>query len=263
MATEQQIAANRLNAQLSSGARTQVGRNISRMNALRHGLTGQLEVTTPEEKEAKDKFFAEIISGLAPEGSIENQFAHSVADGHWRLNRASMIENNMFTLACSFEAEQTAQIRRVADDADADRDETSSYETKDLEIDNALSAARVFLADSKSFQLLTIYEGRIHRNMMQNLQQLTALQATRRAVEAEHAAKQNALRDQAFEEVRLLTQLAEMEGVPCDIATDFPDKNGFVFSTTEIAQNIRRITRLKAAKQAESTNWNPSIRRAA
>jgi hypothetical protein len=84
------------------------------MNALRHGLTGQLEVTTPEEKDAKDKFCAAIISSLVPEGSIENQFAHSVADGHWRLNRASMIENNMFTLASSFEDAQSEQIRRVA-----------------------------------------------------------------------------------------------------------------------------------------------------
>ena len=84
MATEAQIAANRRNAKLSSGPKTQVGKNVSRMNALRHGLTQQIEVMTPEEKEAKDKFFDDIISSLAPEGAIESQFAHSVADGHWR-----------------------------------------------------------------------------------------------------------------------------------------------------------------------------------
>jgi hypothetical protein len=52
MATEAQIAANRRNAQLSSGPKTQAGKNVSRMNALRHGLTQQIEVMTPEEKEA-------------------------------------------------------------------------------------------------------------------------------------------------------------------------------------------------------------------
>jgi len=258
MASEQQIAANRLNAQLSSGPKTDEGRKVSRMNALRHGLTCQIEVTTPEEKQAKDKFFSDIISSLSPEGSIENQFAHAIADGHWRLNRASTIENNIFTLACSFEAAQAEQIRLAAE-----FDEAGSGDTEDPEVDKALGAARVFIADPKRFQLLTIYEGRIHRNMMKNLQQLTEMQAARRAARVEADAKRSAQREQAFDEARLLTQLAEMEGVPCDIASDFPDKNGFVFSSAEIDRAVRRITRLKAAKQAESANWNPSIRRAA
>ncbi len=39
MATEEQTAANRLNAQLGSGPKTEAGRNRSRaMNARRHGL---------------------------------------------------------------------------------------------------------------------------------------------------------------------------------------------------------------------------------
>jgi len=138
-------------------------------------------------------------------------------------------------------------------------DERSRADTEDPEVDKALGAARVFIADPKRFQLLTIYEGRIHRNMTRNLQKLTELQATRRAAEA----SRTALREQALDEARRLTQLAEMESVPCDIATDFPDKNGFAFSTSEIAQTIRRLTRLKDAKHAESAHWNPFLRRAA
>ncbi len=239
MASEKQIAANRRNAQLSSGPKTQAGKNVSRMNALRHGLTQQIEVMTPEEKQAKDKFFDEIVSSLAPEGAIENQFAHSVADGHWRLNRASSIENNIFTLACSLQ------------------DPTESSENP--EVDKALAAARVFIADPKRFQLLTIYEGRIHRNMTKNLQQLTELQAIRRAARIQ---VRKAQRDQALDEARLHTQLAEMEGVTCDVATDFPE-TGFVFSTSEIAQAIRRANHLRAAHKAESTNWTWPVRQAA
>jgi hypothetical protein len=254
MATEQQIAANRLNALLSSGPRTNAGKNVSRMNALRHGITGQLEATTPEEKEAKDKFFAGIISSLAPEGFIENQFAHSVADGHWRLNRASSIEDNIFTLARSAEAAKAERIRAISgfDAAPAggsDRTDDTG-ETEDPEVDKALSAARVFIADPKRFQLLTIYEGRIHRNMMKSLQQLTDLQAARHAAEAEHTAKQNALREQVLEEACLLTQLDEMEGTSCDSAASFTHPNGFVFSNAEIAQSIRHLRRLEAARKA-------------
>ena len=259
MATEAQIAANRRNAQLSSGPRTQVGKNVSRMNALRHGLTQQIEVMTPEEKEAKDKFFDDIISSLAPEGAIESQFAHSVADGHWRLNRASSIENNIFTLARWLEDSSDASLD-ASDQATGDSDQATrdSDEANSPEVDKALSAARVFIADSKRFQLLTTYEGRIHRNMTKNLQQLTALQAIRHAAETSRKAQ----REQALEEARLHTQLAEMEGVPCDVAADFPE-NGFVFTTAEIAQAIRRANHLRAAHKAESTNWTWPIRSAA
>jgi hypothetical protein len=54
-----------------------------------------------------------------------------------------------------------------------------------------------------------------------------------------------------------------MEGEPCDIATEYPQLIGFVFSDAEIAQAIYFAGRLKAAKRAESNDWNPSIRRVA
>ena len=96
MATEKQIIANRRNAELSCGPRTDVGKKVSRMNALRHGLTGQIEVTTPEEKEAKDKFCGEIESSLAPEGGLERQIAHSIANGYrtrlWKTELAALAD---------------------------------------------------------------------------------------------------------------------------------------------------------------------------
>jgi hypothetical protein len=239
MATEKQIAANRRNALLSTGPKTGDGKKASSMNAIRHGLTGQINVMTPEEQEAHDIFCEDIESSLAPENSIERQFAHSVADDHWRLNRARSIENNIFTLACSFE--------------------DSGDETENPEVEKALGAARVFIADPKRFQLLTIYEGRIHRGMQKNLKLLTELQATRRALEAQHKAQ----RDHALEEARLLCQLAATEGESCDPSTDYPDPNGFVFSNDEIAQSIRRISRLEAARHAESAGGKQVARHAA
>jgi len=272
MATEKQYIANRRNAQLSCGATTEEGKKASRMNALRHGLTGQIEVTTPAEKDAKDKFFAGIMSSLAPEGGIERQFAHSIAEDHWRLNRAKTIENNIFTLACSFTAEQARSARCAADFED-----DSPGETDSPEIDQALADARTFVADPARFQLLTVYERRIHCNMTKSMKQLLELQALRRAAEAEHAKTQTALRAQALEEACLLTQLDEMEGTPCDPAASFTHPFGLVFSNAEIAQSIRHVSRLhaaqaqvrwaatpsKAARPAESANGNPSIRRAA
>jgi hypothetical protein len=238
MASEKQIAANQRNAQLSTGPKTEAGRNASRMNAYAHGLTGHLDFRTPDEQAAHDKFCAGIVSSLAPAEGIERQFAQSVAEDHWRLDKARSIENNIFALACSF-----------MDNADETND------TDATEIDKALADVRTFTENPERFQLLTIYERRIHSNMTKSLRQLTELQATRRAAEAEQAATQNALRAQALDEARLHTQFAAMEGMPCDVAADFPNQNGFVFSTAEIAQIIRKVSHLNAAKRAESSDW--------
>jgi hypothetical protein len=81
MATEQQIAANRPNALRSSDARSNAGKEVSQMNALRRGLTGQLEATSREEKEAAQK--------------ARNVLATRSSCGR----RASAIDNNIFTLA--------------------------------------------------------------------------------------------------------------------------------------------------------------------
>jgi hypothetical protein len=183
MATEKQIAANRRNAQLSTGPNTEPGRNVSRLNAYRHGLTGQIEVMTPDEKEVHDQFCAGIVTSLNPADPLESQFAQCVAEGNWRLNRARTIENNIFTLACSFEG--------TSDEAD---------EPESVAVDKALAAARAFVADPARFQLLTVYEMRIHRKTQNDLNQLKELQATRNALEEKEQAENEARRVKAFEE---------------------------------------------------------------
>jgi hypothetical protein len=82
MATEKQIAASQRNAQLSTGPAPESGKKTSRLNALRHGLTRQIEITDPEEKAAKEQFLAEIVVSLAPASGLEFQLALSVADGY-------------------------------------------------------------------------------------------------------------------------------------------------------------------------------------
>src|ERR1039458_5389019 len=138
MATEEQIAANRRNAQLSSGPKTEAGRNRSRMNALRHGLTGQVTTMTDEDRAAHDLFSKPLIKDLAPEGAMETQLAQRVATDSWRLNRASAIEDNLFALGL--------------------HDNGGKLCLENEQIDAALTTARVFTMESKQLQLLTLYE---------------------------------------------------------------------------------------------------------
>jgi hypothetical protein len=84
MASERQIAANRRNALLSRGAKTQAGKMASSRNALRHGLTAR----------NNDNLDGRIESSLHPENEGERRLAQSVAGDHSRLTKARFIRNS-------------------------------------------------------------------------------------------------------------------------------------------------------------------------
>jgi hypothetical protein len=50
--SQSRLTANRANAQLSTGPRTEEGKKRSSLNAFRHGLTGQIVIHTPEDQKA-------------------------------------------------------------------------------------------------------------------------------------------------------------------------------------------------------------------
>src|SRR5580700_10354906 len=98
MTSAKQIAANRENAKKSTGPKTPESKERTKMNALRHGLTGQVNLMPDEDREAHDKFCAAIVECLAPLGALEIQFAQSAAEDNWRANRGRAIETNMFAI---------------------------------------------------------------------------------------------------------------------------------------------------------------------
>ena len=207
MVSEKQLEANRRNAQKSTGARTAAGKANSSRNNLRHGLTGHISLLPTEDREAHDAFCNELIDSFNPETPMESQLANSIAEDSWRLNRARAIENNMFALG-------------------------HNHERREARI--ALADAETFLRQAAAFNLLSIYEQRINRNLQRNMKLLKELQTERKA-QHKHA----------MEEAKLLAQLNLVNGLPYQ-----PEQNGFVFSHTEINRAIDRDNRLTAAKQA-------------
>ncbi len=183
MISEKQLAANRANAQKSTGPKTEETKKIVSRNALRHGLTAQVTIMSEEERIAYDNFCAAIVQSLAPEGPLETQLAQSVAEDNWRLNRIRAVENNIFAAG----------------------DFTASWgvETDHPEIDDALRAAQVFASDPKKFALITLYMQRLNRDMQKSLATLQALQAGRKT-----------RRQQDLEEAAALLQLKEIKNIP-------------------------------------------------
>jgi hypothetical protein len=133
------------------------------MNATRHGLTGRTIVMPYEDMDAYHTFCKELFESLAPETPLERQYAQTFCDTQWRLNRALSIEDSMYALG-HFET-------------------AGNIETEHPQVHAALTAARVFRDDSKSFANLSLYEQRLRRTLDKSLKQLQSLQAERRALE--------------------------------------------------------------------------------
>jgi hypothetical protein len=229
MISEKQLDANRSNAQLSTGARTEEGKRRCALNATRHGLTGQVSAMTEEDRAAHDAFSAEMLKDLAPDGALETQLAQRIATDSWRLNRICAIEDNLFAIGLSEDGGTVDAI--VAIDHP--------------QIHAAFAAAKTFEKQAKNLQLLSLYEQRLNRAVQKNLATLRQLQATRKAE-----------RRAALEEAKKLCQLDDLKGrrndggrtASASISSVAYEVNGFVFSTNEIRAAVDRDRRLQHAE---------------
>jgi len=95
MATPAQIRANRANAQLSTGPRSEAGRQITRFNALKHGLAAKELVIPGEDPAALDALRADLIAEHQPAGPTEALLVEELAVCWWRLQRARKEETSM------------------------------------------------------------------------------------------------------------------------------------------------------------------------
>ncbi len=95
MSTMQQTLANQENAQSSTGPRTEEGKKIVALNALRHGLTSQLVILPNESKERYETFKTALLRDLKAEGAVELMLAETICDTYWRLERGRAAEDNV------------------------------------------------------------------------------------------------------------------------------------------------------------------------
>ena len=159
--SEARIEANRRNAKHSHGPTSAHGKHRSSQNAMRHGLTGRVVVLPHEDMEVFKAFSKEIVESLNANSPMERQFAQTIADSQWRLNRARTFEDGMLAMG-HFEAE-------------------GNFTADSPEIHAALTAAKVFRDRSKDFVNLALYEQRIGKAQKDAFRQLYDLQDRRKA----------------------------------------------------------------------------------
>ena len=190
MATERQIAANRANAQRSTGPITPEGKAKSAANAFRDALTAQVSLMPDEDRTAHDAFcdelIADLLRDLTPAPALERQLAQTIAEDNWRLNRMKAVETTIFTVGLSTATldsqEPEPQTDRPTDPLTAEsRTDANGPHT---DATGPMGQAQTFAADPKKFQLLTLYIQRTSREIHRDLQLLRELQTERKAAHA-------------------------------------------------------------------------------
>ena len=98
MTSIQRLEANRRNALRSTGPRTDEGKQRSRLNAIRHGLTAETVVGSVEDAEDYKAFQAAVIADYDVQTTVARELVLRLASLLWRLRRANAIEADLFEI---------------------------------------------------------------------------------------------------------------------------------------------------------------------
>jgi len=211
---------NRANAQLSTGPRTPEGKQRSSLNALRHGLTGQIVVMPTEDLQAYRTHCVSFVDDLKPKGPIESHLVQSLADTSWRLNRVASLEANLLTLAAAREPDPCTDTPG--------------------QIQQAMAIAAALENHSKAFSNLSLHSQRLSRQFERTAAQLAELQKARRFQET-----------LALKDLLRILDMHKKKG-----ETYIPSEDGFVFTEAEIAQ--ARQTRIREWRANAAYNYAAS-----
>jgi hypothetical protein len=98
MTSYRQSEANRRNALRSTGPKTEAGKQVSRCNAVRHGLTAETIIGALENAEDYKAFEAAVVADYAAQSAVERELVLRLASVLWRLRRATTMETGLFEI---------------------------------------------------------------------------------------------------------------------------------------------------------------------
>ncbi len=96
MATPAQIAANRANAQKSTGPRSVEGKSASRFNALKHGIDAASIVIPGEDPAEYDSIVAEYNREYRPQSASEFFHVETMIRAAWHKRRLENVEADLY-----------------------------------------------------------------------------------------------------------------------------------------------------------------------
>jgi Carboxypeptidase regulatory-like domain len=170
MATALQIAANRRNAQRSTGPRTAEGKQASRLNAVKHGMTAKVIVMPHESALDYHEIRGALIESYQPANAHEFMLVDQIAAGYWRTIRARRFETAMFD----------NQVRTY-------KRKHGKNQKPDPAHDDEACAVMLQCEDPESFTNYFRYDATISRDYYRAIQTLERVQNARRRQEAQNA----------------------------------------------------------------------------
>ena len=144
---------NRLNT------RSVPGKQRSRLNAVKHNLSGQHLILQESEVEAYNRMSASMLNDLNPKSEPERPIAQKIIDINFRLNRLTAIENNLFTFGLT------------ATEKDNDNDDR---------IEIMAAQTRAWTERAGTFDVIGRYEARLSRQLLKYQEEFERLQSVRR-----------------------------------------------------------------------------------
>ncbi len=189
---------NQANSQHSTGPVTDAGKQRSSQNALRHGLTAQVVVMPSEDLASYKRHLKSFTDEYRPEGASETQLVLVLANASWRLNRVAALETNLLPLVPPELGGAPNEVR------------------------DAIAVAAALESHAKSVANLGMHSQRLFRQFDAALVRLRDLQKTRREQET---------RD--LNQVLNVMAMYKSKGETYD-----PTRDGFVFSSTQIAAGV-------------------------
>jgi hypothetical protein len=165
MASEAQIAANRRNAQASTGPRTDEGKARVARNGLKHGLCAADPVLPWEDRAEFEALVADLAARLRPADEIELALLLQYADATWRRQRCAILETGLLGGAMPETAEGCPE---------------GVHPT-------AWALGEAWMARGKEINRLSLHESRLARLAERALDRLAAAQSRRQQAEAELA----------------------------------------------------------------------------
>ena len=210
--TTAQLDANRANAQLSTGPKTDAGKQRAALNHVTHGFTGQTLVLSAAEKDAYQAFNDSSLKELAPIGPTESMLVRRLIDNQYRVTQIHTTESGIYALGPIEYADQC--------------------ENHDPATALALCRALTLRNHRADLDRLHRYERTLMRQVEKDKAELSQLQQARKA----EAARQ-------MDEAVVLAAWHEYKELPFD-----PAKFGFELSAAEILAYAERADILDQAR---------------
>src|SRR6516225_4202318 len=118
MTSVKQFEANRRNSLKSTGPKTPEGKQRSRCNAIRHGLTAETVIGALEDAQDYKAFEAAITADYDAQSAVERELVLRLVSLLWRLRWATIIETGLFEI----QADHLSEFRKSQQMSPASRE---------------------------------------------------------------------------------------------------------------------------------------------